>query len=518
MYNRFINWSHNRLNKKSVRFIAAGLTTALVATSIVIPTVAASGVSEISNASISALVEDYITESAAADPVAELVGTTNVSVQTATAPKSAAAKVYDSANAEKTVGKNETTALANANPQEAGSNNTTEDNAGGDYVADSNQATAKYPQFKDRVIVTVDSGVLNIRESASPDAEIVGTIARAGIALVEEKGSSWTKIGSGNCEGYVSNDYIAFGDDAGSWAESNGIPKYIKVQNNGLRVRKEASLDGEVLDAVYENETYSVLGQTDGWVKIEMYDGTVGYVSEEYVEVRFETPRAKTVEEIEEMRRAEEEDARREKARKEAAEKAKQDSDKESSNKESSNKESSKKESSNSGSSSKSESSSSSSSEGSSSAAERSAERIERTEEIKKENESSMEEEEYVPSTTHAELRAEMVAYAKQFLGNPYVYGGTSLTNGTDCSGFTMRIYEHFGYSIPRAGGQRTFGKLITVAEAQPGDLVFYEGHVTMYIGDGKVIHASSERTGIIISSLSYSGTPLFARNIIDAY
>ena len=69
MYNRFKNWSHNRLNKKSVRFIAAGLTTALVATSIVIPTVAASGVSEISNASISALVEDYITESAAADPV-----------------------------------------------------------------------------------------------------------------------------------------------------------------------------------------------------------------------------------------------------------------------------------------------------------------------------------------------------------------------------------------------------------------------------------------------------------------
>ena len=139
-------------------------------------------------------------------------------------------------------------------------------------------------------------------------------------------------------------------------------------------------------------------------------------------------------------------------------------------------------------------------------------------EEIKKENESSIEEEESVPVSTHSDLRAEMVAYAKQFLGNPYVYGGTSLTNGTDCSGFTMRIYEHFGYSIPRAGGQRTFGKLIKVSEAQPGDLVFYEGHVTMYIGDGKVIHASSERTGIIISSLSYSGTPLFARNIIDAY
>ncbi len=121
-------------------------------------------------------------------------------------------------------------------------------------------------------------------------------------------------------------------------------------------------------------------------------------------------------------------------------------------------------------------------------------------------------------TSTNSQLRADMVAYAKQFLGNPYVYGGTSLTNGTDCSGFTMRIYEHFGYKIPRAGGQRTFGKLITVAEAQPGDLIFYEGHVTMYIGNGQVIHASSAKVGIIISSLSYSGTPLFARNIIDAY
>ena len=502
-------------SKKTVKILAAGLTTALIATSIVVPVVASNGIESIS---ISAMVEDYITESDAADPVAELVGTTQT--DTTAAPVSAADKVLQNAE----VGKKDTVALADASPEGVVAAEAAVKSGEAEAKLDAAEApdneTEKYPQFKDRVIVTVDSGVLNIRESGSPDAEIVGTIARAGIALVEEKGSSWTKIGSGNCEGYVSNDYIAFGDDAGTWAEAHDIPKYIKVQNDGLRVRREASLDGDVLDAVYENETYSVLDQTDGWVKIEMYDGTVGYVSEDFVEVRFETPRAKTVEEIEEMRRAEEEDARREKARKEAAEKAKKEAESDSSSKSESS--SSKSESSSSkseSSSSKSESSSGSSESSSSSAAERSAERIERTEEIKKENESSMEEEEsYTPSTTHAELRAEMVAYAKQFLGNPYVYGGTSLTNGTDCSGFTMRIYEHFGYSIPRAGGQRTFGKLITVAEAQPGDLVFYEGHVTMYIGDGKVIHASSERTGIIISSLSYSGTPLFARNIIDAY
>ena len=77
-----------------------------------------------------------------------------------------------------------------------------------------------------------------------------------------------------------------------------------------------------------------------------------------------------------------------------------------------------------------------------------------------------------------------------------------------------MRIYEHFGYSIPRAGGQRTFGKLITVAEAQPGDLIFYDGHVTMYIGGGQVVHASSSTTGIIISSVGYR-TPVCCRRLI---
>ena len=247
-----------------------------------------------------------------------------------------------------------------------------------------------------------------------------------------------------------------------------------------------------------------------------MYDGTVGFVNTDYVEVRFETPRAKTMEEIEEMRRAEEEDARREKERQEAeAKAAAEEAERKAAEAERSASTNTEKE--------EEESNSSNASESSgSSAAERSAERIERTEEIKKENEKSIEasKEESTPvvASTHAELRADMIAYAKQFLGNPYVYGGTSLTNGTDCSGFTMRIYEHFGYKIPRAGGQRTFGKLISVSEAQPGDLVFYDGHVTMYIGGGKVIHASSERTGIIISSLSYSGTPLFARNIIDAY
>lgn len=107
-------------------------------------------------------------------------------------------------------------------------------------------------------------------------------------------------------------------------------------------------------------------------------------------------------------------------------------------------------------------------------------------------------------------VRAQMVAYAKQFLGNPYVWGGTSLTNGTDCSGFTMGIYRKFGYSLPRVSrSQASVGRSVSSSSIKPGDLVFYGSgsyisHVAMYIGNGQVIHASTTRTGIKISNMYY--------------
>ncbi len=134
-------------------------------------------------------------------------------------------------------------------------------------------------------------------------------------------------------------------------------------------------------------------------------------------------------------------------------------------------------------------------------------------------------EEIHYTTTATSALRAEMVDYAKQFLGNPYVYGGTSLTNGTDCSGFTMRIYEHFGYSIPRtAQEQYNMAEKITKEDLLPGDLLFYGSgtggitHVTMYIGGDQVIHASTERTGIIISHISYRTPVGYGRYITADY
>lgn len=99
----------------------------------------------------------------------------------------------------------------------------------------------------------------------------------------------------------------------------------------------------------------------------------------------------------------------------------------------------------------------------------------------------------------------EIANYACKFIGNPYVAGGTSLTNGADCSGFVMSVYKNFGISLPRSSySQSTVGKGVSYSEARPGDVIYYGGHVGIYIGNGQIVHASTERTGIKITSATY--------------
>lgn len=99
----------------------------------------------------------------------------------------------------------------------------------------------------------------------------------------------------------------------------------------------------------------------------------------------------------------------------------------------------------------------------------------------------------------------EIAIYGCGFIGNPYVAGGTSLTNGTDCSGFTQAVYKAYGYSIPRnSTAQRSVGREVSYADAEPGDIICYPGHVAIYIGNGKIVHASSAKTGIKISNALY--------------
>ena len=102
-------------------------------------------------------------------------------------------------------------------------------------------------------------------------------------------------------------------------------------------------------------------------------------------------------------------------------------------------------------------------------------------------------------------LGKQIAKYACQYIGNPYVPGGTSLTNGADCSGFTYRVYSDFGYSLPRTSTeQRSAGKGVEYSQAQPGDLICYSGHVALYIGQGMIVHASTQKTGIKVGNAQY--------------
>lgn len=120
-----------------------------------------------------------------------------------------------------------------------------------------------------------------------------------------------------------------------------------------------------------------------------------------------------------------------------------------------------------------------------------------------------------INSASGGDLGKQIANYACQFIGNPYVSGGTSLTSGADCSGFTYRVYADFGYSLPRTSTQqRSAGTGVSYDEAQPGDLICYEGHVAIYIGNNLIVHASSSRTGIKISNAQYK-TILSVRRIV---
>ena len=111
----------------------------------------------------------------------------------------------------------------------------------------------------------------------------------------------------------------------------------------------------------------------------------------------------------------------------------------------------------------------------------------------------------------YSKASGEAVAeYALQFVGNPYVYGGSSLTNGADCSGFVMAVYQHFGIGLPHdAGADRQYGVGVSLDEAQPGDLICYYGHIGIYIGDNQIVHAMNESHGITVSTIGYNGKPV---------
>ena len=314
----------------------------------------------------------------------------------------------------------------------------------------------------DNLGVSNVSNYLNVRDN--PDETKGKIIAKlpsnAGCDILDTSTAGWLKIRSGNITGYVKSEYILTGQQAKDKALQ--VAKLMAISNtDGVNVRTEPNTNSSIYTQISNSERFLVADQQDGWVKIEI-DDQDAYLSSDYVDVKYGLEEAIKYTPVVEVA--------------------------DTSNSKSNTKDSTGK------------SSSSSKSSGKKSSANDGAAGSK--------------------SGSVSSKRAQIANYAVQFVGNRYVYGGTSLTNGTDCSGFTMSVMAKFGVSLPHnSGSQAGSGKSITSSQMRPGDLVFYSGsgginHVALYIGNGQVCHASNAKSGIKISTWNYR-TPAKIVNVL---
>lgn len=313
------------------------------------------------------------------------------------------------------------------------------------------QAPAAEAQPVVRMGVAVCQGSVNVRNAPSTGGEVVGKLHSNNVGVIEGEENGWFLITSGNVHGYISGDYFKT-DEALLQAAGR---RTAKVGTETLYVRKEPSTTAKVRGMVPGGEDLTVIDEsTPGWAKIQYEEGE-GFVSTKYVTISTIYTYGET--NAEEAARIKKEEEAKKAAEKAAAEKAAAARRNNSS------------------------SSRSSSSGSSSSSSTRS----------------------YNPPS--GGNGAAVANFATQFVGNPYVWGGTSLTNGADCSGFVMSVYENFGVSLPHSSSaDRGVGYGVSVDEMQAGDIVCYSGHVAIAIGDGMIVHAASSSEGIKISDAGY--------------
>lgn len=421
----------------------------------------------------------------------------------------------------------------------------------------------------DNIAVSKVSGSVNIRTEANTTSSVTGKIyndcAATILDTVEGEGGKWYKIQSGSVTGYIKSEYFVTGQKAENKAKEVGKTYGTVVDTTSLRLRESPDLTSKTLTLLSEGAQYSVVGQEGDFLKVSVDTDLEGYVFKDYMKTSVEFNKAVSVEE--------------EKAKEEDEAKRKEEADKAIKELEAVKKAESK------AAEAKAETTASKKETAAAKAETTAAPKAETQKETAKETEAAVKviaanpekaedvtvaaptvKQETKAETkieTKAEAKAEtkaetiveaktetksegpgtkketssskstesssvetasrtaLIAYAQQFLGNPYVYGGTSLTKGADCSGFVMSVFSHFGISTGRSSrDQAARGKTIPVSEVKPGDLLFYASgsyinHVGIYVGNGKIIHSSTPATGICYAPSNYR-TPCKAVTFFD--
>lgn len=417
----------------------------------------------------------------------------------------------------------------------------------------------------DNIAVSKVSGSVNIRTEANTTSSVTGKIyndcAATILDTVEGEGGKWYKIQSGSVTGYIKSEYFVTGQKAETKAKEVGKTYGTVVDTTSLRLRESPDLTSKTLTLLSEGAQYSVVGQEGDFLKVSVDTDLEGYVFKDYMKTSVEFNKAVSVEE--EKAKEEDEAKRKEEADKaikelEAAKKAESKAAQTKAETTASKKETA---------AAKAETTAAPKAETQKETAKETEAAVkviaanpEKAEDVtvaaptvkqetkaetKIETKAETKAETIVEAKTETKLegpgtkketssskstesssvetasRTALIAYAQQFLGNPYVYGGTSLTKGADCSGFVMSVFSHFGISTGRSSrDQAARGKTIPVSEVKPGDLLFYASgsyinHVGIYVGNGKIIHSSTPATGICYAPSNYR-TPCKAVTFFD--